>query len=131
MENEYEDAIQDKLIAKQRERRAQIEQEIEKLEEEIDQINSMTDAKVEEIYALSEAEALKIRGIAEAEADDILFSWSTAAYKDANAELALYDNTDQDRETLFHFIYMNQFRYIDSQLNLVLGFEDPLVQVDT
>ena len=60
VENEYEDAIQDKLIAKQRERRAQIEQEIEKLEEEIDQINSLTDAKVEEIYALSEAEALKI-----------------------------------------------------------------------
>lgn len=125
----YENSIQEKLIALQSKRQAEVQQQIDTIKEEINQINAETTAEVNLIYAESEAQALQIRGIADAQADQILFGTETQAYQDANADIAIYSAADQDRTHLFQFMYVNSMRYIDNDISLFMGFEKPIIQV--
>lgn len=130
VDSEYEKAIQNKLIALQLKRTAEIDQSLQKIQKEIDKSVAETDADIQLIYAESEATAIKTRGKAEAEADQTFFETETLAYKTANADLALYVTTDQVRTNLMHYIYVNSFRYIDNSLALVVGFKKPIITID-
>ena len=117
IENDLDEAVEDKLIELQAQRKWEIQKNISIIEKDIELTKQYADNNITIIYANATSNATKIIAKAEAEAFQIELEGYAEAFKQLDDEVNFSDD-----KSFLAFMYAEMFSRVKSSSNVNLGF---------